>query len=535
LPCLAAAAAAIAVAGWFPRTVHAQIRASSIQAMDAAAIRQWDSTIDRMVRSGELRVRRTDEDTLVAGRTHERLSQVYKGVPVYGGELTRQTDNGLTVSLFGTIYNNVALDVTPQLTSDDAAAVIKRESGVEIGGTKMPSLLILPEDSAYRLVYRASAFSARGGAEYFIDANTGAIVRTLDAMRRQSAVGTGTGVLGDTKKMSVTAAGGAFAADDALRPPMLVTLDMHANLQRTLAFLNGLIALGPGDRASDTDNVWTDSAAVDAHTYAGYVYDYYFKRFGRRGLDNNNFRIMSVVHMVSRQNVFFAPDDVLDLYLNAAYIGDGVMIYGEGLPPNVTAGGLHFNFFSGALDIVGHELTHGVTDFTSQLIYENESGALNESFSDMMGTAIEFYYQPVGSGILRADYLIGEDVITPGGIRSMANPAAYGQPDHYSRRMTTTDDNGGVHTNSGIGNHAYYLAIEGGTNRTSGLSVQGVGLANREQIEKVMYRAFTQLMPANATYSVARSATIQAARDLYGAGSAAERAVTQAWTAVGVN
>ena len=76
LPCLAAAAAAIAVAGWFPRTVHAQIRASSIQAMDAAAIRQWDSTIDRMVRSGELRVRRTDEDTLVAGRTHERLSQV---------------------------------------------------------------------------------------------------------------------------------------------------------------------------------------------------------------------------------------------------------------------------------------------------------------------------------------------------------------------------------------------------------------------------------------------------------------------------
>jgi thermolysin len=211
------------------------------------------------------------------------------------------------------------------------------------------------------------------------------------------------------------------------------------------------------------------------------------------------------------------------------------MIYGEGLPPNVTFAQLHFNYFSGALDIVGHELTHGVTDFTSQLIYENESGALNESFSDMMGTAIEFYYQPAGSGALRADYLIGEDVITPGGVRSMANPAPYGQPDHYSKRVTTTDDNGGVHTNSGIGNHAYYLAIEGGTNRTSGLPVQGVGQANRDQIEKVMYRAFTQMMPANANYSVARSVTIQSARDLYGAGSPAERAVTQAWTAVGVN
>ena len=222
-------------------------------------------------------------------------------------------------------------------------------------------------------------------------------------------------------------------------------------------------------------------------------------------------------------------------FLNAFYAGEGVMVYGEGLPVGLTVSGQRVNYFSGALDIVGHELTHGVTDFTSQLIYENEPGALNESFSDMMGTAIEFFFEPAGSGSQHADYLIGEDVITPGGVRSLADPAAYGQPDHYSKRITTTDDNGGVHTNSGIGNQAYYLAIEGGTNRTSGLSVQGVGAANREQIEKVMYRAFTQLMPANATYSVARSATIQAARDLYGAGSAAERAITQAWTAVGVN
>ena len=82
---------------------------------------------------------------------------------------------------------------------------------------------------------------------------------------------------------------------------------------------------------------------------------------------------------------------------------------------------------------------------------------------------------------------------------------------------------------------AFYLAIEGGTNRTSGLSVQGVGAANREQMERVFYRAFTQMLPANATFAVARAATIQAARDLFGANSAAERAVTQAWTAVGVN
>ena len=119
----------------------------------------------------------------------------------------------------------------------------------------------------------------------------------------------------------------------------------------------------------------------------------------------------------------------------------------------------------------------------------------------------------------------------------MENPGAYGQPDHYSRRaiLPLSSDNGGVHVNCGIGNQAYYLAIEGGVNRTSGLAVQGVGAANRDQIEKVMYRAFTLLMPANATYATARGATIQAARDLFGTNSNAERAITQAWTAVGVN
>ena len=116
----------------------------------------------------------------------------------------------------------------------------------------------------------------------------------------------------------------------------------------------------------------------------------------------------------------------------------------------------------------------------------------------------------------------------------MSNPAAFGDPDHYSRRQLGPSDNGGVHTNSSIVNHAFYLAVEGGRNATSGLAVTGVGFANREPMEKVFYRAFTTMLPAQARFSTARAATIQAARDLYGIGSAAERAVTEAWTAVGV-
>jgi thermolysin len=218
------------------------------------------------------------------------------------------------------------------------------------------------------------------------------------------------------------------------------------------------------------------------------------------------------------------------------------MFFGNGIPSTyyLVATGNNVTYLAGGLDVAAHELTHGVTSSSSNLIYRNESGALNEAFSDIMGTSVEFFFHPVGNGPARADYLMGEDIsraMQPGsrdGLRSMENPGLYGDPDHYARRYTGSADNGGVHTNSGIANQAFYLAIEGGTNRTSGLAVQGVGPANREQIEKVFYRAFVFLLPPSAVFSTARAATIQAARDLYGANSAAERAVTQAWTAVGV-
>jgi thermolysin len=211
------------------------------------------------------------------------------------------------------------------------------------------------------------------------------------------------------------------------------------------------------------------------------------------------------------------------------------MVYGEGLPPNLTLGGQRWNFLAGSLDVVAHELTHGVTDYSSGLIYENESGALNEAFSDIMGTSIVFFYQQPGTGAGTADYIIGNDVVTPGGIRNMQNPRVFGDPDHYSNRFIGTLDNGGVHINSTIVTHAFYLALEGGTNQTSGLAVQGVGAGSREQMERVFYRAFVQLMPSNATFSVARAVTVRAAQDLLGANSAVERSLIQAWTAVGVN
>ncbi|HUS22138.1 MAG TPA: M4 family metallopeptidase [Aeromicrobium sp.] len=193
----------------------------------------------------------------------------------------------------------------------------------------------------------------------------------------------------------------------------------------------------------------------------------------------------------------------------------------------------------------------------------------------MFGASVEFFFQPPGSGPLKADYLTGEDI--PGlSVRSLSDPAsqaittdagAIGYPDHLSKMLnyvlivtggTSTNptavtiapvafsngnsvfffnsgpDSGGVHYNSSLVSHSFYLAIEGGRNATSGLSVTGVGARNRAQIEKVYFRAITRLMPNNASFTTAAAVVIQAAVDLYGANSAVTEAVTQAMTAVGL-
>jgi bacillolysin len=520
---------------FWERPVAAQRqRALAIAPSTTSEIREMSRLVDARRRAGELRLRSSRTDGRVTGRTHERLNQYHRGVRVVGADVAQQVSGGQIVSMFGTLYDDIDIDPSPTLDADRARAIVEDAAGVEIG--REPELVVLPRGAASPvLTWRVRAAAGSDVREYFIDAHSGAVVLEYSDLKTQSAVGRGNGVLGDSKKISVSAGGGQFTASDRLRPPSITTYDLRGDYQRVIRYLNSVIDLAPGDLATDSDNDWTDAAVVDAHVYSGWTYDYFFKRHGRRGLDNRNLGIISIVHPARRQDIAEVFQTVPDFYLNAGYYGDGVMVYGEGLPGGFTSGGQTVDFFSGALDIVAHELTHGVTDYTSSLIYLNESGALNEAFSDIMATAVEFFFQQAGSGNLRADYLVGEDVIRPGGIRSLADPGAYGDPDHYSRRFTGTNDNGGVHINSGIANHAFYLAIEGGANRTSGLTVQGVGGANREQIERVFYRAFTQMLPSNATFAIARAATIQSARDLFGANSSAERAVTQAWTAVGVN
>jgi Zn-dependent metalloprotease len=521
------------------RTANAQGRPIALAVTRTAAedMRAWDEQVDQMIRRRDLRVRESQPDALVPNRQHQRLDQYYQGVRIAGGDLTRQLAGDGTVSIFGTIHSAVDIGMTPTLSAEDARLAINAAVNGQSFGAGV-ELVVLPLSDGYHLAYFGQAATSLEIMNVFVDASSGALLRQYSDFI--SEVGAGTGTYGDNKKVSTTPVAGTFVADDKLRPTEITTFDAKGNFTRAQALIMGQTP-SIADIASSASNTWTDGTVVDAHAYAGLYYDYLFKRFGRHGLDGHDLRIDLLTHPVSLADISTAPPNVLGLYyINAFYSrtagpnAQGLMVFGEGAPRGFLAPNVEVKPFSAAFDVVAHELTHGVTGNSAGLngFPLSEAGALNEGFSDIFGVSTAFFYEPVGSGPMQASYLTGKDLTVPSGLfsRSLSNPAQTNDPDHYTRRIIGGDP----HYNSTILSHAFYLAIEGGSNRTSGLAVQGVGAGNREQIEKAFFRALTVLLPSNATFALTRAATIQAARDLYGTGGAVERAITQAWDAVGV-
>ena len=489
--------------------------------------------VDTMLGAGRLDIAMLQEDTMIAGRMHERLAQFHQGFPVFDGQVVRQMDGRSVISVTGRLYDGVNLDVSPAIAPDRAVAgaLATAPIGARVHGETI--LGVLPvANGGYRLAYQMDVRSDWTRREVYVDAVSGEILRSINGLQAQAEIGQGVGVIGgSTKKMSVTRGSSVYEAADTLRPGRTLTFNFMGSLSRLNAFLD-TFELVPSDIAIDTDNDWEDGPTVDAHVYHGWVYDYYFKRFGRRGMDDRNLQVEGIVHPLARSEASTQDADTVGTFINnALYLGDGLLMYGDG-------DGRAFTSLAGALDVVAHEWTHGVTDFSSNLTFQDEPGALNEALSDIMAASVEFYFQSV-SGARRADWQIGEDVflLAPGYLRSLNNPNATGHPDHYSlRRFIGTDiDDGGVHFNVTIATHAFYLAVAGGRNRFSNITVPGVGMENVEKMERIFYRAFVLLMGRNSRFADARRATLQAAADLYGAGSTERAQVQQAWTAVGVN
>jgi Zn-dependent metalloprotease len=269
----------------------------------------------------------------------------------------------------------------------------------------------------------------------------------------------------------------------------------------------------PGRRVrGEGDPPVADVAVDEAYDGAGATYDLYLHAYGRNSIDGKGMRLDSSVHY-SRN------------YDNAFWNGSQ-MVYGDG-------DGKLFQRFTKSVDVIGHELTHGVTAHEANLDYRDQPGALNESFSDVFGSLVK--QRTLGQTAAAADWLIGEGLFTSRvkgvALRSMKAPGtAYDdpvlgkdpQPAEMKDYVTTSDDDGGVHINSGIPNRAFYLAAT------------AIGGNAWEKAGRIWYLALTDLLRKTSDFAAAASLTGQAATQLFGAGSAEERGVLAAWRTVGV-
>ncbi|PFW96875.1 bacillolysin [Bacillus pseudomycoides] len=479
------------------------------------------------------KVKQVKKDS-VTDATVVRMQQVYEGTPVWGStQLAHVSKDGSLKVLSGTVVPDLdkkeKLKNKNKIEGKKAIAIAQQDLGLTPKYEVEPSADLYVyqngEDTTYAYVVKLNFLEPKpGNYYYFIEAESGKVLNkynTIDhvngenqaPLKQENAkqegkavvkpvtgtnkVGTGKGVLGDTKSINTTLSGSTYYLQDNTRGATIFTYD--AKNRSTL----------PGTLWIDTDNVFNasrDAAAVDAHYYAGVTYDYYKNTFNRNSVNDAGAPLKSTVHYGSNYN-------------NAFWDGSQ-MVYGDG-------DGYTFTSLSGGLDVIGHELTHAVTENSSNLIYQNESGALNEAISDVFGTLVEYYDNR------NPDWEIGEDIYTPGksgdALRSMSDPAKYDDPDHYSKRYTGSSDNGGVHTNSGIINKAAYLLANGGTHY--GVTVNGIG---KDKVGAIYYRANTQYFTESTTFSQARAGLVQAAADLYGANSAEVTAVKQSYDAVGV-
>lgn len=269
---------------------------------------------------------------------------------------------------------------------------------------------------------------------------------------------------------------------------------------------------------SEGDEKTGDPAADEAYAGAGATYDLFYEIFGRNSIDDNGMSLVSVVHY-------------LQGYDNAFWNGER-MVYGDG-DEDLPESDRLFNRFTIALDIIAHELTHGVTQYEANLVYRDQPGALNESFSDVFGSLVKQRIKNQTSS--EADWLIGEGLFTNNvsgnAIRSMKNPgSAYDdpllgkdpQPGHMDNYVDTTSDNGGVHINSGIPNKAFYnIAMELG------------GFA-WERAGKIWYVTLRDKLKTNSDFHAAANLTLEAAGELYGDNSIEQQAVQKGWQQVGI-
>lgn len=459
------------------------------------------------------------------GHIHYRYQQLYDGIPIADAIWIVHTKNGKIYSMNGLVFRELQ---TKKQDLDETSALDLAKSFVgaslykwEIPGEEEhlrwekndPEATYFPKGELtyvakvgdtnprnMRLAFKFNIYAQQPlyRAEIYVDAENGDIIRENKLIHHVDEPGIGVTAYSGEQDIIADSFGDEYRLRDGSRGDGIRTFD-----------LNNGTDYGAAVDFIDDDNYWDlagpelNEYALDAHWGSEMTYDYFFLEHGRNSIDNDGFQLNSYVHYSTG-------------FVNAFWDGDR-MTYGDG-------DGAGYSPLT-TLDIAGHEITHGLTEFSAGLIYSGESGALNESFSDIFGNSVERFARP-------DDYswLLGEEIGTA--IRSMAEPNMHSNPDTYGGDFWT--DGGGVHTNSGVQNHWFYILTEGdvGTNDLGDdYDVEGIGI---EASAAIAFRNLTVYLTPSSNYADARFYAIQAAVDLYGGCSFEVAQTTNAWYAVGI-
>jgi len=463
---------------------------------------------------------------------HTKVRQTVGGVPVWEGEaiVHLKADGSLSTITDGLKENLSVMSTQPVFGEKDAVnyAINQDASSAKLTDKPMVEMYVYRGETRDHLVYRVE-LPRLDGTEHtsapviFIDAHSGEKVFEYNNLQ----TGTGSSLYSGNVTIDTSVVGSTYYMEDTVR--RMGTFNMNNTGNTTTG------TGGTQSRYTDTNDIWDTTAqraGVDAHYGARWTYDYFKNVHGRNGINGSNGPGTTTAAANSGISLVASRVHFGSNYNNAFWY-QNMMTYGDG-------NGTTFSPLT-TLDIAGHEMTHGVTQYSANLTYSNESGALNESMSDVFGAMVELYAR---GGTVTADtWKIGEQAYTPAtsgdALRYMDNPHLAGNggytanddPDHYSERYTGTADSGGVHINSGIPNHAFYLMAAGGTHHLSGVTVTGIGTTDAARI---WYRSLTVYMTSGTNFSAARTAMLNAATDLFGSTSAQYNTVATGWCAVGV-
>lgn len=458
-------------------------------------------------------------------QTHIRMQQVYKNIPVYGGEIILHTLNDTLRLMNGRFFPEKNMNTVAQLPKLKAEELAMKNVSLEAIVNKPKNTLAkqLTESKHELVIYHPDNDVTNPRLtwhvtlhpnlierwEYFVDAENGAILGKFN--HTCGVDGPVTSKSRDLNNVERTFGtyqiGNNLFMIDASKPMFNATASKLPNDP-----VGGIWTIDATDTYGDdlevshvmstNKNSW-NANAVSAHQNAGIAYDYYLNKFKRNSLNGRGGTIISVINIADEED----GKGLDNAFWNGQFMG-----YGNGR----TA----FKPLAGGLDVAGHEMTHGVVENSAKLEYQGQSGAINESMADVFGVLID-----------RDDWLVGEDVVKTsmfpsGALRSMSNPNQGGtgqrgyQPKTMSQYISTTEDNGGVHINSGIPNYAFYLIAS---------------KIGREKSELIYYRALTQYLTRKSQFVDLRLAITQAATDLYQASSTEVKTVTDAFDAVGIS